>query len=55
MLIEACRKTCTGILIKRIRKVWDKNQAIGPCPCNTGFARGVLTVEPIMKLRMCVD
>ena len=53
MLIEACRKACTGILIKRIRKVWDKNQAISPC--NSGFARGVSTMEPIMKLRMCID
>ena len=25
MLIEACREACIGILIKRIRKVWDKN------------------------------
>ncbi len=53
MLIEACRKACTGILIKRIRKVWDANTAISPC--NTGFARDVSTVEPIMKLRMCID
>ena len=54
MLIEACRKkACTGILIKRIRTVWDKNQAISPC--NSGFARGVSTIEPIMKLRMCMD
>ena len=30
MLIDACRKACTGILIKRIRRVWDKNQAISP-------------------------
>ena len=52
MLIGACRKARTGVLIKRIRKVWDKNQAISPC--NTGFARGVLTAEPIMKLRMCI-
>ena len=31
MLIEACRKACTGILIKLTHKVWDKNQAISPC------------------------
>ena len=31
MLIEACRKACTGILIKRIWKVWDSNQAMSPC------------------------
>ena len=48
MLIEACRKGCMGILIKRIGKVWDQNQAISPC--NSGFARGVSTMEPIMKL-----
>ena len=53
MLIEACRKACTGILIKGIRKVWDKNQAISPC--NSGFSSGVSTMEPIMKLRMCID
>ena len=48
MPIGACRKACTGIIIKRIRKVWDKNQAISPC--NSGFARGgegVSTTEPI--------
>ena len=38
MLIAACRKACTWILIKRIRIVWDKNKAISPC--NSGFARG---------------
>ena len=48
MLIEAYRKACTGFLIKRTRKVWDKNQAIRPC--NSGFAQGVSTMEPIMKL-----
>ena len=53
MLIGACRKACTGILIKRIRKVWDANNAISPC--NTGFAKDVSTVEPIMKPRMCID
>ena len=56
MLIEACTKACTGIygvLIKRISKVWDKNQAISPR--NTGLARGASTVKPIMKLRMCID
>ena len=53
ILIETCRKACTGILIKRIRKVWDKNQAISMC--NSGFARGVSTMAPIMKLRMCID
>ena len=53
MLIEACRNAYTGVLIKRTRKVWDKNQAISPC--NTGFARGVSTVEPIIKRRMCIN
>ena len=38
MLIEASKKACIGILIKRIRKVWDKNKAISSC--NSGFARG---------------
>ena len=45
MLIEAYMKACTGILIRRIRKVWDKNQAI--IPCNSGFARGVPTMKPM--------
>ena len=53
MVVEACRKARTGTLIKRIRKVWDPNNAISPC--NTWFARGVSTIEPIMKLRMCID
>ncbi len=53
MLIEACRKACTGILIKRISKVWDQHKAISAS--NSGFARGVSTMEPIMKLRMCID
>ena len=53
MLIKACRKAYTGILIKRIRKVWDTNQAISPC--NLGFAIGASTVEPITKPRMCID
>ena len=52
ILIEVCRKTCAGVLIKRTRKVWDKNQAISPR--NSGFARGVSTMIPIMKLRMCI-
>ena len=42
MLIEACRKACTSIFIKRIRKVWDANNAISSC--NTGFASGVSTM-----------
>ena len=53
MLIEARRGACTGIIIKRIRKVWDANNATSLC--NFGFARGVSTVEPIMKLRMSID
>ena len=53
MIVEAYRKACTGIIIKRTRKVWDKNQAISLC--NSGFARGVSTVEPIMKPRVCID
>ena len=53
MLIKACRKARMGILIKRIRKVWDANNAISPC--NTGLVRGVSTVDPIMKLRMSID
>ena len=53
MLTEACREACTGILIKRVQNVWDAHKSI--CSCNTGFARNVSTVEPIMKLRMCID
>ena len=53
MLIETCSKACTGTLIKRTREVWDKNQAISPC--NSGFTREVSTMEPVMKLRMCID
>ena len=53
ILIEVCRKACTGILIKRVRKVRDANNAIRSC--NSGFARRVSTVEPIMKLSMYID
>ena len=53
MLIEACRKACTWVLIKRVRKVWGADKATGAS--NTGFARDVPTVEPIMKLRMSID
>ena len=54
MLIGACREACTGILIKRIRKVWDKNQAISLY--SSGFAKGGSSeMEPVMKLRMCID
>ena len=36
-----------------IREVRDSNQAISPC--NSGFAKGASTVEPITKLRICSD
>ena len=52
MLIETYHKAYTGVLIKRIRKVWDANHATSSC--NSGFAREVSTVECIMKLCMCI-
>ena len=53
MLIEAYRNACTGILMKRVRKVWDTNNTIRSC--NSGFARGASTAESITTLRMCID
>ena len=53
MLIEACRKACTGILVKWVRQAWDTNGAIRAC--NTGFAKDVSTTELIMKLRICIE
>ena len=54
MLVEACRKECTGILIERARSLaWGVNKAISSC--NTGCARDASAVEPTMELRMCID